>query len=150
MPKNTVLLLLFLVLVSSLLLGINIGKKIGKSLNNQAGDNNQIRTTSTPWITPIPSPTTSLIPRSSSSGSSTQVVVSGNTSTFTDENCGFSLSYDGTYMNQNTVDGGSSISTDPDDPAAVIVTTCQQEIPKPPLTPDMIENIVVDGGLTII
>lgn len=151
MHRNTYIFILFLVIFASLLIGINIGKKIGISQSGSqkqpfdSARDRQIDLLPTVTITPIPTTSSFLIPTRTSAGSSTQVLISGNISTFTDEYCGFSLSYAGTYMNQNTNDGGSTISTDPDDPTAVIVTTCQQEIPKPPLPPEKIEDITIDG-----
>ena len=48
-------------------------------------------------------------------------------------------------MDQKSRNNSSTIITDPDNPEAAIVTTCQSEIPKPPLPPEKIEDIVLDG-----
>src|SRR3989338_3813750 len=140
MPKNTLYLIIFLCVVASLLFGINIGKNLGFK---------QYLSQNMPTPTPIirqPSPTQTLTPIP------TQTVISGdkisvgaNQSVYTDRACGFTLTFASTYLNQQPVNGTSTIITDPDDPSSGIVATCQQEIPKPPLLPERIEDIVIDS-----
>lgn len=69
-------------------------------------------------------------------------------STFTDASCGFSFSYPGGYLSSNTVNGKSVILTDPDDESKQIIGACEDEIPKPPLPPEKVESIIVDGVTT--
>lgn len=143
MPKNTLYLLVFLAILASLLLGINIGKKIGVSqflAQNQPTPTPRIVQ---PTLTPTPTqsgPTPTLI---ISPGNDLQV--KSGQSVFTDKKCGFSLTFAGSYMNQKTVNNQSTIITNPDNAANAVVSTCQSEIPAPPLPPDKIEDIFLDG-----
>ena len=140
MPKNTLFFIIFLIVVASLLFGINIGKNLGIK---------QYLSLNLPTPTPItrqPSPTQTLTP------TPTQTVISGdkisvgaNQSVYTDRACGFTLTFASTFLNQQTVNGTSTIITDPNDPSSGIVATCQEEIPKPPLLPNRIKDIVIDS-----
>ncbi|MCJ7739879.1 hypothetical protein MUP32_00995 [Candidatus Microgenomates bacterium] len=139
MVKNTALLLFFLCIVATLLIGINLGKKIGKSevSNQQPVISNQPS---------VVSPTTtkkeelSLSPTSMATTSAT-----AETSTVTDQTCGFHLTFPGSYLRQKTENNQSQIFTNPDKPEEGVATACQEEIPKPPLTADKIESIILDG-----
>jgi len=134
MPKNTALFLILLALLATLLLGINIGKKLATS---------QYLAQFAPTPTPFIQPTT--IPPLKPTVSLTPLAVKSETSTYTDRSCGFTISYIGSYLEQKTENYKSTIITDPDNPDQTIVSTCQQEIPAPPLPPEKIEDIVLDG-----
>ena len=75
----------------------------------------------------------------------TPIEFSADISTYTDDKCGFTISYKGSYLEQKTENYTSTIITDPQNPNQTIVSTCQDEIPKPPLPPEKIEDIVLDG-----
>lgn len=143
MPGKTLILLFSLSLIATLLIGVNIGKRLGVSQYlSQYQPPPTILPTITLSLTPtfiFPSPTISLMQEVKG----TQV--KSGTSTYTDENCGFIISYLGSYLQSKSVNGQTTIITDPNNPGATVVTTCQQEIPAPPLPPDKIENITLDG-----
>lgn len=71
-------------------------------------------------------------------------------STYTDKTCGFSISYPGGYLSSNTTNGQSTILTNPNNTNESIVTACETEIPKPPLPPEKLEEITVDGLPTLL
>ena len=139
MPIKTITVIFILSIVATLLFGINIGKKLGKSQYSQpsppaaASPKVTRPATVSPAFAPNPTAETKL-PSSSQSSS-----------TYSDKSCGFSITYQGSYMDQKSRNNSSTIITDPDNPEAAIVTTCQSEIPKPPLPPEKIEDIVLDG-----
>lgn len=135
MPKKTLFVLASLAVLASLLLGINIGKRLGKS---QYLTQTQIPITPTLIPTIYLSPTPMFI-------RPTQVALDPNLSTYRDETCGFTISYKGSYLEQKTENYHSTIITDPESPDNPIVSTCQDEIPKPPLVEERIEDIILDG-----
>ena len=144
MAKGTVIFLFVLAIFAALLLGINIGKNIGK---NQSG------LSAAPVVTTLPSLTPALIPTiistSAPSVYPTSKATSGK-STYRNETCGFEFSYPGSYLSPKSVNGQSTIVTDPDNPSNTIAATCAAEIPKPPLPPEKIETITLDGVETTL
>jgi hypothetical protein len=94
-----------------------------------------------------PKPTTN---PSTSLRTSLQPTTKAGLSTFTDKTCGFSFSYPGGYLSSNTTNGQSTILTNPNNANESIVTACEAEIPKPPLTPDKLEEITIDGLPTFL
>jgi len=132
MPKNTLIVIIFLSLLAALLLGINIGKRLAVSqyLTQFAPSPTSLQPSPTDTPTPIPQ-----------SGLPAQT----GTSAYTDKSCGFTISYTGSYLEQKNENSASTIITDPDNPNATIVSTCQEEIPKPPLPPEKIISLTLDG-----
>ncbi|MBM3284134.1 hypothetical protein FJY90_07920 [Candidatus Gottesmanbacteria bacterium] len=148
MAKGTTIFILILAVLASLLFGINIGKKLGKSeiaSVNQATINNQQLT-----ITPIPSLTiTSILTLSSTPTATSSGKISGIT-TYTDKSCGFSFSYPGSFIRQKTVNSQSVIFTDPDNPNLAIAAACAASIPRPPVASEKIESLILDGVAGIL
>ena len=136
--KGTILLFFLLSIIASLLIGINVGKKISRNQNIQTEP-----TTNDQQPTTIPSPTLTLTPTITSTTSS-QITGTKSLTTYTDKTCGFSFSYPGSFINQQTVNEQSIILADPDDENQAIAATCAEEIPKPPLPDDKIEQIILD------
>ncbi|KKS95873.1 MAG: hypothetical protein UV73_C0013G0018 [Candidatus Gottesmanbacteria bacterium GW2011_GWA2_43_14] len=141
MPKNTLFLIIFLSVVATLLLGINIGKQMGVrqflAQNQEPLPSPQI---SLPTLTetPPPSPTQTFTEND-------KIEIGLSQSVFTDRACGFSLAFTSTYLKQQTINGTSTIITEADNPESGIVATCQEEIPRPPLIAEKVEDIVLDG-----
>lgn len=131
MAKGTLILLFILSITAFLLIGINLGKKIGK--------NDSVPNVS---ISPTLLPTTQLILSPTSTATTS---ANSETSTVTDQTCGFRLTFPGSYLRQKTENNQSQIFTNPDKPDEGVATACQEEIPKPPLTADKIESIILDG-----
>ena len=129
MPKSTLAFLIFLAVLASLLFGINIGKKLGVS---------QYLAQLVPTISPVP--TTSV----------QKPTATPKISVYTDKYCGFSLSYPKNFIEQKSESTGSAIIANSDYPDESIITACQEEIPKPPLTPEKIEDITIDGVKTLL
>ncbi len=140
MAKGTIIFLFALSLLATLLLGINVGKKLGISSNsNLQPTTGNVQPTITPSLTPTIIPSITII----SSPSAGMKKISGKT-TYTDGSCGFSFSYPGSFMKQKSVNQQATILTDPDDPTSVIAVTCAASIPRPPVTSDKIESIMLD------
>lgn len=143
MAKGTIIFLFLLFIIASLLTGINIGKKIGnpESPIPQPSINIQPSTTNyqPPTITLTPSPitsasaTVSAIPTNKITGKSV----------FTNQVCGITFSYPGSYIKQKSVNVQSTIFTDPDNPDSAIAVACAVSIPRPPVTSDKIEAITI-------
>ncbi|MBI3380089.1 hypothetical protein HY029_05015 [Candidatus Gottesmanbacteria bacterium] len=133
MAKGTVIFLFILTIIATLLLGINIGKKIGISQSTMG--NQQLIIT--------PSPTIKITPTILATPSATMKKSTG-TTTYTDRRCGFSFSYPGSFIKEKSVNGQATILADPEDPNATIVATCDKSLPRPPVTSDKIESITLD------
>lgn len=136
MPKSTLAFLIFLSLLAALLLGINIGKKMGNTQN----------------IALNPAPTLPVLPTLFASPSpiviqTSPIVLQTGLSVYSDKTCGFSIAYKGNYLEQNSKNSRSTVITDPENPGQDLVSACLEEIPKPPLVPEKIEDIIVDGVL---
>lgn len=100
----------------SVIAALLIGINIGKKLS-VSQYLSQFAPNPTPFASPQPT---------GGGGSPTPISVKSGKTTVKDESCGFTIS----YVN---------------DPSNPVITTCQQDIPKPPLTPDKIEDITLDG-----
>lgn len=135
MAKGTLIFLFFLTIFAALLFGINIGKKLSisnSSIPQPTAYNPQ------PTVTPSPA----IIPIISASPSAALKKSTGAT-TYTDATCGFSFSYPGSFINQKTTNGQSTILTDPENPSSIIAATCSSSIPRPPVSSDKIESIML-------
>lgn len=144
MAKGTIILLFALGILASLLLGVNIGKRLERSFSKQSFDFAQDKQPTTiPTAPPIPTVTVVLLEASPSAA--TTVPATKGTSTFTDRTCGFTFSYPGSYLRQKTVNEQSVIFTDPNNPQSIIATTCASSIPRPPVEPSKIEAIILDN-----
>lgn len=139
MAKGTLLFLFLLSIFASLLFGINIGKKleISQRTNNKEQTTNAVISTPTTIAIPTIIPTLIATP-SSSLKKSTSVT------TYADGTCGFSFSYPGSFMKQRSTNGQSTVLTDPENPASVIASTCASSIPRPPVSSEKIESIMLD------
>lgn len=129
MAKGTLIFLFFLTIFAALLFGINIGKKL-------------VSQQSAIIITPSPSPSPVIIPAISASPSAA-LKKSTSVTTYTDDRCGFSFSYPGSFINQKTINGQSTILTDPENPKSIIAATCASSIPRPPVSSEKIESIML-------
>lgn len=145
MAKTTILILFILAVIATLLFGINIGKKISSNQNVQPFDSpsTSLGTSTQGKPTTNPSPTLTLSPFITST-TSANISVSKSLTTYTDKTCGFSFSYPGSFIKQQTVNEKSIIISDPNDENQAIAATCAQEIPKPPLPDNKIEQIILD------
>lgn len=136
MAKGTITFLVILALVATLLLGINVGKKLG--ISQRTNNKEQITITVTPspsiTITPTQTATPSAVMKKSTS-----------ITTYTDASCGFSFSYPGSFIKQKSTNQQTTILTDPDDSSATIAATCAASIPRPPVSSDKIEAITING-----
>ncbi len=143
MAKGVIILLFILGIIASLLVGINIGKKIDPSESSIPQPTINIQ----PSPTNYQQPTINLIPTLEASASATlsatPVKKTTGTSTFTDRTCGVSFSYPGSFMKQTSVNNQSTIFTDPDNPDTAIAVACASTIPRPPVTSDKIEAVTI-------
>lgn len=146
MAKGTTVFIFILAVLATLLLGINIGKKIKQSeIFNLQNRPSPILTPTIfpPTLSPSPSPVL-LEFNDDNSITSSQKKVKG-ISTYTNDTCGFSFSYPGSYMNTKTINSESKIFSDPDNPNEAIATTCAAKIPRPPVASEQIDSIVLDN-----
>ena len=137
MHKNTFLLVTTLVFLASLLLGINIGKKLAK----------KELTISELALVPtshLLSPTSQFTFPTSLPTSIESSQVSGITS-YTDTQCAYSFSYPSSFISSKTETKQANIFADLDNPENYIATTCASQLPKPPLPSSKIEQIELDG-----
>ena len=141
MPKGTLLLFFILTVLATLLVGINIGKKINSS---NIASLSISPSTPKPSITLIP---TEIVPQIT--GAITQKTTDGHT-TYTDQNCGYTFTIPGSYIKSSSANGKSIIITDPDNPQAIIAATCAQTLPRPPLSSDKIVAYTLDGESAIL
>lgn len=157
MPKSTLYFIFALALIATLLIGINIGKNISSQTTNNTSTSlsaSKEQITNLPISSPYPSysPSATLQPTTDIRQPTPRIrsgqATSSGSSTYTDSSCGFSFSYPGGYLSSNTVNGKSVILTDPDDESQQIIGACEDEIPKPPLSPEKVESIIVDGVTT--
>lgn len=116
MHRNTYLLVIFLAVFAALVVGVNLGKRLA-----------------TPAPTPAPTPAESPSP--------SPISVSD---IYTNKTCGFSFIYPSTLTLSEESTGSALLvhSTNKDES---IVVACQPEIPRPPLTPDKIETVLISS-----
>lgn len=136
MAKGTVIFLGILALIAVLLFGINLGKKIGNpNLSQNPGVMPSVQPTEM-----LPSPTV-FIPSPTE-----QVSYSGQAiTTFSDNTCGYSFSYPGSFIRQKTANERSVVYLDQSHPQVSIAATCAPALPRPSLGPDRQENVTLGG-----
>lgn len=117
MARNTFVLVSALAVVAALILGVNIGRKINKPSDTL------ITAQSTPTLAPIVQPTPIL-------------------ELYENKYCGVSFNYPNN-LNLLESASGSAVFTSPDKPEDSFLLTCQNEIPRPALTDDKIEVLVI-------
>lgn len=135
MYKNTALVIAVLSLFATLLIGINIGKKIERKQSSNATANFPTYNTVSPTLYPS-------YPTSVPNISSSQV---GGISSYTDDRCGFSLSYPGSFTVTKTEGNKGVIIADISNPISIIAATCDTQLPRPPVSADKIEETTLDG-----
>ncbi len=119
MPRNTFLVVSLLAIFAALVIGVNMGKRLGN-----------------PAPTPLPSPTIGLSPSPTPAQSMMYRSVA----------CSISFDYPVSLIKQETPASTSAIFTDPQNTSStsgMIVFTCQKDIPKPPLPTDKIEAMKI-------
>lgn len=139
MAKGTILLILFLVAISSLLFGISIGKRIGLNLASvSAPTPTMIPKQPSPSPTPMDYGTTS-----QSTQSNTSLNTINGVTYFTDRTCGYTFSIPSSHVEQKTSNNKSTILADPDNQDEAIATTCAPDIPEPPVTAANTETVTI-------
>jgi hypothetical protein len=141
MAKGTVIFLSILAVIALLLLGINIGKKIGTPSSSNITQTTQPTLYNSQPTVYVPSPTVAPTVANQST------ITNQNMSTFTDSSCGYSFSYPGSFMRQETVNKKSAIYVDPNNPKNVIAATCETTLPRPPLSSETVTLAGVTGTL---
>ena len=140
MAKGTIIALFILTFFATLLIGINIGKKIGISQTNQQ------EISSVQGLTPTLSILSPALQETRNSQISTESA-SKETTSYIDQNCGVSIVYRGSYIKQDTTENSSTIILEKDNPKSAVFIACEKEIPEPPLPSDKIDDITIDGVL---
>lgn len=124
MHRNTYLLVIILTIVAALLVGVNIGKRLTKQ--TPAGQSRrQEALAGSPLGGASPTPTPAIT-----------------TQTYPDTYCGFSLSYPSSFTVLENA-SGSAILNSGADKTQSITLTCQKGIPRPSLSGDKIENVII-------
>ncbi len=121
MHRNTFLLVLFLAIFASLVVGVNLGRRF-----------------------PTPQPQTT---KTAVSPTSTPVVSEGQALSlleYRNTYCGIAFRYPGTLQQ---IEGatGSAVLVNQEKPEESVVVTCQKDIPRPALAPERIEVATVSG-----
>ena len=116
MHRNTLLFISLLAVVAALLFGFNVGRRFVQPTT----DNQQLTTKTTP----SPSPKTSLV-------------------IYTNSLCGISFQYPESLTKLEATAG--AIFVDPQNASASVALACQADIPRVPLPPDQIEDIVIES-----
>jgi hypothetical protein len=153
MLKNTYYLILLLSVLAALVVGLNIGKKMQQSQNAQGNPQNtelEKIPTSTPIIldtanqtsslsaTNYPSSSSGLLKNATSSGATTKGTL------YTSPSCGVTLIYPDTVtLEESSTQTYGAVFTNKINPTDMVVLTCQKDIPKPPLSTQNIENIMI-------
>ncbi len=114
MHRNTYLLVIFLAVFAALVVGVNLGKRLSQPSPAPTQP-------STPSVTLTPTPTTAI---------------------YSDETCGFSLVYSASLSILNNATGSALLVNEIDNDQSIAIA-CQEEIPRPPLTADKIETLVI-------
>jgi hypothetical protein len=140
MAKGTIITLFILAIIASILLGINFGMKIEKQKNVQSPTPVPTKITPTKPILP------SIIPTKPESTDGAKTKEETNQiSYYSDKKCGFSVSFPTSYLSQKTENEKSVILTDPTNPEKMIAFVCTTAIPRPPVSSENIESIMLDG-----
>ncbi|OGG15515.1 hypothetical protein A3D77_06745 [Candidatus Gottesmanbacteria bacterium RIFCSPHIGHO2_02_FULL_39_11] len=147
--RITSIILILLGLLAVFLIGIKVGINIPKSINQLSSITSKPSPSLTTTPTIEPSPTETIPDKSPSPTKSDVKGVSTRTSNgnsiYTDSQCGFSLSYRGSYLNSKSANGQATILTDPKNTNASIAVTCLDKVPRPPVSSDKIESITLSG-----
>jgi hypothetical protein len=158
MAKGTIITIFILSIFATLLLGINIGKRIGNPqtvISNQnpaiSGQQSPLRQgyegqaviSLIPITTHLISPTSTL-PISKIPTIKMQQKIS-KLSAYSDKKCGFSIAFPSSYISSKTENDKSVIFADQEDPKKMIAFVCDTSIPRPPVTSENIEAISLDG-----
>lgn len=143
MSKGTTLILLTLSVLASFLLGINVGKKLNPILNCPSPS-------PTPIILPSATPTASLLPPSPLPTTATGSAIQSSSqvqgvSVYNDATCGFSVTYPSHYVSKRSANGEGVILSDPSDGTKSLAFTCAESIPRPPVSAENIEPVLLDG-----
>lgn len=155
MAKGTVIFLIFLVFVAAFLFGLNAGKKIERSTattNNTIPAEPSLITPTVAIVATLP-PFPSYVPTPNTTSatfptiSPTPIAIDPITglSTYSNQQCGFSFSYQGSYKRQNTGNEQSFLATNPTNNKEAIAAICAQSIPRPPVDKTQIETTSMGG-----
>ncbi len=120
MPRNTFVIVSLLAVFAALVIGVNMGKRFANPAPPPTGG-------------PLPSPTIDLSPSPTPA----------QTMTYRSVACSISFDYPVRLTKQETPASMSAIFTDLQNANAMIVFTCQKDIPKPPLSTDKIEAMKI-------
>jgi hypothetical protein len=131
MHRNTFVFVIFLAVLSAVIAGINISNRMHP-----------------PEIIPIPTPisqSNDASPTIPTEDSSTTEPANGKKQmrTYTNDYCGVSLSYDPSILKSNEEASDSATFTNVTNPDDTILLACATEIPRPPLTQENIETVLV-------
>ncbi len=126
MAKGTIIVLSVLAVIAVLLFGINLGKKL-----------NSVSNTPQPTITQTTQPTVTTEQKATTDTNAT--------STFTDETCGYTFSYPGSYIRQKTSNQKSVIYVDASNPKISIAASCAPTLPRPAVEEEGQEMVTLDG-----
>jgi len=135
MHKNTLVLIAVLASLASLLFGVSIGKKLERK---QVSNLTNLPTSNI--ITPTSQFT---FPTSISTSTEASQVVG--ISSYTDDRCGFSLTYPSSFSVTKTAGNKGVIIADVANPNSVIAATCDTKLPRPPVSENKIEETSLDG-----
>jgi hypothetical protein len=138
MAKGTIIALFILSSIAILLIGINIGKKIGISQSSPPKSENTEAVMKSADISVSP---TSEIRNNPITTESAAIKYTR----YEDINCGVSIDYNQEFIRQDTEQDNSVIIMEKDNPKSAIFIACEKEIPQPPLSADKIEIITIDG-----
>jgi hypothetical protein len=147
MSKGTIILCFTLAIVAALLLGINLGKNIDISpiATSPTVSYQPTKIIKPPTLTPINTLSPSIPVSASATIFLSPTLKQISYTTYTNSICGFSFSYPGSFIQQKTTNEQSIIYTDPDNSKDAIAATCASSIPKPLVSADKTESILLGG-----
>lgn len=123
MHRNTFLLVTILAVFAALVIGVNVGRRMGSNVDTQV----QHVPTST---SPSPQPTPTAIPLRNKQ--------------YINQYCGVAFDYPSTLRKLEGA-SNSAVFANTESPSESVLFTCQKDIPKPPLTTDKIETITISS-----
>lgn len=144
MAKTTLIFIFSLAIIATLLIGINIGKNLNLS-------SEELASSTSPTLTLVPSqnPSPTIAKTVTGSGFIESKIYTtkeeSSTTTFTNGSCGFQFSYPGSYIHEQTQNQNSVIFVNPNNQDELIAAFCAENIPRPPVSPENIEAIILDG-----